>query len=106
YIAPSNPLPEGKQYVQTLENYVTGKETNFLTFDLDYKAIQKASDIGGIGTKVSDTARKVVYFNYDLIVISVPYDAIFFGTAGTTNVVVDFHEDPENPDIYVLDLSM
>lgn len=102
---PISGLSEGDQYIQTLEDYIAGNNSHEMTFNLDYKVIKKAANIGGIGTKVSDTHRKVVYFNEELIIIHITYDAAFFGIAGTTNVVVDFYEDKENPQIYILDLS-
>src|SRR5699024_959855 len=98
-------LAEGTQSIQTLENYLADSEADDIVFDLNYKSILKVSGIGGIGTKVSDKHRNVVYFNNELIVISVRYDAIFFGMAGVTNVMIDFSENQDNPKMYILDLS-
>lgn len=101
----NNGLPEGAQYIQTFEDYMAGNDSYVTTFDLDFKAIQKAAEFGGIGTRVSDAYRYVVYFNEELLIIHLTYDAAIVGIAGETNVVVDFHEDKENPHIYILDLS-
>lgn len=98
-------LAEGTQTIQTIDEYIAGTDTYELTFDLDFKAIQKAADITGIGTRVSESDREVVYFNEELLIIHVSYDAAITGKAGKTNVVIDFHEVKENPDIYILDLS-
>lgn len=94
-------LAEGKQYIQRLENYIAGNDSYHVSFDLNYNAIRQAWDLGGVGTKVSDTHRNIVYFDHDLVMISVSYRAPFFGTAGDVNVIFDFHEDEENPQIYI-----
>lgn len=105
HLYPGEGLDEGKQYVQTLENYLAGNDTYEVTFDLDFEDILKASDIGGIGAKVSEEHRNVVYVKDELIVIHVSYDAIFFGNAGETNLLIDFSEDAENPTFYVVDVA-
>lgn len=105
-VATDDKLEEGTQYIQTLEDYLADNEEYALTFNLNYKDILKASNIEGIGSRFSDTSRGVVYFKNEMIVIHITYDAVYFGVAGDTNLVIDFSEDKENPKIYVVNLSM
>lgn len=98
-------LEEGTQYIQTLENYLRGNDEYVLTFELNYKDISKASDIGGFGTKFSDNSSGIVYFKDEMIVLHAKYDAAFFGIAGDTNVVIDFSKNKDDPTVYVVDLA-
>lgn len=102
---PGEGISKGKQSIQKVEDYIAGNDKKHVTFDLHYKRIKNASDIGGIGTSVSGSGGKTVYFDQELLVIHIAYDAALFGIAGYTNVVVDFHEDNEQPNFYILDLS-
>src|SRR5699024_9923221 len=102
---PGEGISKGKQSIQKVEDYIAGNDKNHVTFDLHYKRIKNASDVEGLGTSVSGSGGKTVYFDQELLVIHIAYDAALFGIAGYTNVVVDFHEDNEHPNFYILDLS-
>lgn len=98
-------LEEGTQYIKTLENYLRDDDEYVFTFELNYKDILKASEVGGFGTKFSDHSRGIVYFKDELIVLHASYDAAFLGVAGDTNIVIDFSKNKENPTVYVVELA-
>ncbi|MEC2075123.1 hypothetical protein [Metabacillus fastidiosus] len=95
-------LPNGEQKIQTIDNYMAGNEVYEIEYKLDYKKIAKELDFAtsGIGS------AKLSYFNEDYVMLRLRYNGRLVGTAGETNVIVDFQEDKRNPTFYLVDLGI
>ncbi|MEC2075133.1 hypothetical protein [Metabacillus fastidiosus] len=95
-------LEDGIQKIQTIENYAAGNDKNQIEYNLDYEEIAKELDftISGIGSAT------INYFNENYLVLRLDYNGKFVGTAGATNVMIDFQENKENPAIYLINLGM
>ncbi|MEC2075124.1 hypothetical protein [Metabacillus fastidiosus] len=95
-------LPADVQKIQMIDNYLAGNEVYEIEYPLDYKEIAKELDFvtSGIGS------AEINYFNENYIVLELRYNGKFVGTAGATNVIVDFQEDKENPTFYLVDLGI
>ncbi|MED4454642.1 hypothetical protein [Metabacillus fastidiosus] len=95
-------LEDGTQKIQTIENYAAGNDKNQIEYNLDYEEIAKELDFttSGIGSAT------INYFNENYLVLRLDYNGKFVGTAGVTNVMIDFQEDKENPTFYLVDLDI
>ncbi|MGG3924385.1 hypothetical protein ABET51_00095 [Metabacillus fastidiosus] len=95
-------LEDGTQKIQTIENYAAGNDKNQIEYNLDYEEIAKELDFttSGIGSAT------INYFNENYLVLRLEYNGKFVGTAGVTNVMIDFQEDKENPTFYLVDLDI
>src|SRR5699024_2643257 len=98
----TDPLEEGEQCLQKLEDYVAGNEDCFRSFELNYKEMAKALDLAYFVDSASMAFP--LYRSEDLIVLKLQFQAPITGSAGQFNVFVDFSEDPENPTIYLVDI--
>ncbi|MDY0404677.1 hypothetical protein P5G51_004020 [Virgibacillus sp. 179-BFC.A HS] len=97
-----NPLPDGKQQIQTIENYMAGNDKYERTFEISFKKIAKELDL----KSAKDTGiAKIVYFNKNLVVLMLQYNAPIAGKAGKTNVIVDL-KNKEKPIAYLVDLGL
>ncbi|MEI3604358.1 hypothetical protein SPD48_01520 [Pseudogracilibacillus sp. SE30717A] len=99
----ADPLSEGKQRIQEIEEYLVGNEEYFAEFDLNLKQISDALELNSVNDV---SIGKVKYFNEDFIILYLNFKAAITGTAGSTNVIIDFQEDRENPTIYLVDLGL
>ncbi|MEI3604357.1 hypothetical protein SPD48_01515 [Pseudogracilibacillus sp. SE30717A] len=97
-----NPLEEGVQRVQRIEDYVEGNDQYYAEFKLNYEEISDELDFNSVGIGSANT----VYFNEDLIVIHLEFDAAITGTAGSTNVIIDLQKNKDNPIFYLVDLGI
>ncbi|WP_080874095.1 hypothetical protein [Oceanobacillus timonensis] len=97
-----NPLEEGKQRIQKVEDYAKGTEQNDAEFELNYDEIEDELSLDSVGIGRS----KIVYFNENFIVLRLKYKGAITGSAGSTNVIIDLQEDKENPTYYLVDLGM
>lgn len=96
------PLSEGIQHIQKTEDYLEGNKQMYAEFELDYKEIANQLDIESVGIGLAN----IVYFNEDYIVLFLAFNSAVTGSAGSTNVIVDFQEDKENPTLYLVDLGL
>ncbi|MEC2075128.1 hypothetical protein [Metabacillus fastidiosus] len=95
-------LPDRAQKIQTIDNYMAGNEVYEIEYSLDYKEIAKELDFVTSGIGSAD----VNYFNENYIVLRLRYNGKFVGTAGLTNVIIDFQENKEKPTFYLVDLDL
>ncbi|MEI3614239.1 hypothetical protein [Pseudogracilibacillus sp. SO30301A] len=95
-----NPLEEGVQRVQRIEDYLEGNDQYYAEFKLDFEEISDELDFKSVGIGSANT----VYFNEDLIVIHLEFDAAITGTAGSTNVIIDLQENKDKPIFYLVNL--
>lgn len=98
-----NPLAEGKQRIQKIEDYLAENDEYIVEFDLNFKQIADVLDLNSVNDV---SIGKVNYFNEDIIVLFLEFKAAITGTAGSTNVIVDFQENRENPTFYLVDLGL
>lgn len=99
----ADPLSEGKQHIQNIEDYLAGNDEYVAEFDLNFKQISDALELNSVNDV---SIGKVKYFNEDFVILYFKFKAAITGTAGSTNVFVDFQEDRENPTIYLVDLGL
>ncbi|MEI3614240.1 hypothetical protein [Pseudogracilibacillus sp. SO30301A] len=99
----ADPLSEGKQCIQNIEDYLAGNEEYTAEFDLNLKQISDALELNSVNDV---SIGKVKYFNEDFVIVYLNFKAAIAGTAGSTNVIIDFQEDWENPTIYLVDLGL
>lgn len=95
-------LEDGIQKIQTIDNYMAQNEVYEMEYKLDYKKIAKELDFktSGIGL------AHINYFNENYIVLRLKYNGRFVGTAGATNVIIDFQKDKKKPIFYLVDLDI
>ncbi|MBO1001781.1 hypothetical protein ACFSKI_10825 [Pseudogracilibacillus auburnensis] len=98
-----NPLAEDKQRIQKIEDYLAENDEYIVEFDLNFKQIADVLDLNSVNDV---SIGKVNYFNEDIIVLFLEFKAAITGTAGSTNVIVDFQENRENPTFYLVDLGL
>ena len=98
-----DPLSEGKQRIQKIENYLAGNDEYDTEFELNFKQISDTLDFNSIDDV---SIGKVKYFNEDVVVLFFDFKATITGTAGSTNVIIDFQENRKNPTIYLVDLGL
>ncbi|MBY7142363.1 hypothetical protein KFZ56_04485 [Virgibacillus sp. NKC19-3] len=96
------PLTEGTQKIQKVEDYIEGTKQNYAEFELNYDEIADELDFDSVGIGIA----KIAYFDEDFIILSLQFDSAFVGTAGSTNVIVDLQEDKGNPAYYLVDLRL
>ncbi|MEI3614238.1 hypothetical protein [Pseudogracilibacillus sp. SO30301A] len=96
------PLAEGVHRIQRTEDYLEENEQYYAEFELNYEEISNELDFKSVGIGLAD----IVYFNEDFVILYLNFKAAITGTAGSTNVIVDFQEDRENPTIYLVDLGL
>ncbi|UAC49679.1 hypothetical protein K6959_07745 [Bacillus aquiflavi] len=97
-----DPLSDGVQRIQTIENYMAGNDTYEAEFKISFKKIAKEA---GIKSAAGVGIAKIVYFNKDYIILGLHYHAPIVGDAGSTNVIIDLQGDKKNPTAYVVDLD-
>lgn len=98
-----DPLQEGEQQIQTIENYLVGNTTYEKEFTINFEEISNELDFKSSGNV---STGKVAYFHHDYIILFLNFTGPIVGTAGTTNVIVDFQEDKDNPTYHILDLGL
>lgn len=98
-----DPLSEGKQRIQKIENYLAGNDEYDTEFELNFKQISDTLDFNSIDDV---SIGKVKYFNEDVVVLFFDFKATITGTTGSTNVIIDFQENRKNPTIYLVDLGL
>lgn len=97
-----DPLENGVQQIQLVEDYLDGSGEIYAEFDMNYKKMGKHVDFKATNDV---STGKVVYFSEDWIVLFIEYNAPITGTSGSTNVLIDL-QDKENPTFYVVDLDI
>lgn len=97
-----DPLSDGPQQIQTIENYMEGNDTYEAAFNISFKKIAKELKFKADGVGVA----KIVYFNEDFVVLSLNYNAPIVGDAGSTNVIIDLQDDKDNPTAHLIDLDL
>ena len=98
-----DPLSEGKQRIQKIENYLAENDEYDTEFELNFKQISDTLDFNSIDDV---SIGKVKYFNEDVVVLFFDFKATITGTTGSTNVIIDFQENRKNPTIYLVDLGL
>ncbi|MFD1067594.1 hypothetical protein [Oceanobacillus locisalsi] len=98
----SSPLEEGVHHIQRTEDYLEGNEQYESEFELHYDEIADELDIDSVGIE----SANIVYFNGDYTVLHLEFSAAVTGSAGSTNVIIDFQEDKDNPTYYLVDLGI
>lgn len=98
-----DPLAEGMQHIQKIEDYLDGNDANVSEFNLNFKQISDELNLNSVDDV---SLGKVIYFDQDYVVLFLDFKAAVTGTAGSTNIIVDFKEDKENPIIYLVDLGL
>ncbi|NPC94624.1 hypothetical protein HOO54_20940 [Bacillus sp. WMMC1349] len=95
-------MPDGVQKIQTVDNYFKGNHKYKAEFKLDFGNIADKMDIN------SDTAdmADIRYFNENFVVLSVYYNGMFVGTAGSFNVLIDLQKNKNQPTAYLVDLGI
>ena len=99
----ADPINEGNQQIQKIEDYLSGNEEYVMEFDLDFKEIDDELDLNSTN---SVSPGRVVYLTEDFLVLYLNFKGAITGKAGSTNVIVDFQEDRENPTFYLVDLGL
>src|SRR5699024_2581615 len=94
---------ETEHIIQKTADYVEKSDETYASFALDYKAI---ADELGLKSSGSISIGKVVYFDEDLVILFLNFNAPVAGKAGQTNVIIDFQEDKANPTYYLVDLDI
>lgn len=97
------PIQEGVQQIQRIEDYVAGNDEYVATFDLNFKQISDALELDSVNDV---SIGKIIYFNEDYVVLFLEFKAAITGEAGSTNVIVDFQGDRQNPKMYLVDLGI
>ncbi|MBA4536754.1 hypothetical protein H1Z61_06230 [Bacillus aquiflavi] len=97
-----DPLSDGIQRIQTIENYMAGNDAYEAEFKISFKKIAKES---GFKSAAGVKHAHILYFNKDFIILSLSYHAPIVGNAGSTNVIIDLQGDKKNPTAYVVDLD-
>ncbi len=94
-------IKNGKQYIQTIENYIIGNKIYEKEFSIDFMKIAKKLEYksGSVGF------AKVYYFNKDFVVLSVNYHQIIAGDAGFANIIIDL-QGSKNYTAYLVDLGL
>lgn len=95
-------LSDGPQKIQTIDNYLEGNNKYEAEFTINFKKIAKEADINSS----TPSTAKVYYFSKEMIVLELSYEAFLFGSAGSTNVLIDLQEDKEHPTAYIIDLGI
>ena len=93
----------GEQVIQKTSDYLAGKDTSSAAFTLDYKEIAEKLELDAVD-EVS--VGKVNYFNENYLVLFLEFKKAVVGTAGSTNVIIDFEKDWKNPTFYLTDLGI
>ncbi|WP_080874094.1 hypothetical protein [Oceanobacillus timonensis] len=96
------PLTEGTQRIQKVENYFSGNDESDVEFELNYDEIDEELHLESVGIRLAS----IVYFNENFIILSLEFAGAFTGTAGSTNVIIDLQEDKDNPAYYLVDLGL
>ena len=97
-----NQIKDGNQRIQKTSEFLDKSDDYYIEFHLDTDEIADEMDFDSVGINQAS----VVYFNRDFVILSLSYDSAITGTAGSTNVIVDFQEDRENPSFYLVDLGL
>lgn len=74
------PLQEGIQKIQTIDQYLSGSDEYYTTFDLNFIHMLRASDIPSLGFTTSEVFRDVVYFQDEFVIVRVSYNYMFSDT--------------------------
>jgi len=96
------PLNEGTQKIQKIENYFSGNDESDVEFELNYDEIDEELNLESAGIRLAD----IVFFNENFIILNLEFAGAFTGSAGSTNVIVDLQEDKDNPTYYLVDLRL
>lgn len=96
-------IKKGKQRIQRTEDYFAGNHEDYATFDLPFKEVAKELEFTPISF---GSHARLHYFSEDYIVYSFAYNALFFGTSGNTNTIVDLQESTDNPTFYLEDFGI
>lgn len=94
-------ISDGKQEIQTIENYLANNDEYYSRFNINFKQIAKKMNFKTSGPGLSS----INYFDEDFIVLRIDYDGPIVGTAGGSNVIIDLRENKENPTAYIVDLD-
>ena len=91
-----------KHRIQRIEDYLEGNNELFAEFELDYEEMSDVLGIDSVGAGLVN----VVFMNDKYAVLHVGFSGAITGTAGSTNVIIDFQENREDPTIYLVDLDI
>lgn len=94
---------KGKQRIQKTEDYLTGNKQYDRTFRMDFKQIAKEFGITGFP---SANDPRPIYFNENYIMYSIPYKAVYIGSAGHVNVIVDLQDPSQKPTFYLFNFGL
>lgn len=97
-----DPLTDGTQKIQRIEDYIEGNDTYYAEFEIDFDYIDQLLDLGSIDISIAD----IVYFNKDYIVLFLEFAGPITGSVGSTNVIIDLQEDKNHPLFYIVDLDL
>ena len=95
-------MADGVQRIQKASDFLGETESTYIEFQLNFEEIANQLDMKT--TEINQA--NVVYFNNDFIVLYLRYGGAFTGSAGSTNVIVDFQEDQDHPTFYLVDLGL
>ncbi|GIO24153.1 hypothetical protein [Oceanobacillus sp. J11TS1] len=98
----TEPIKEGTQKIQKVEDYISGNKEINAEFELNYDEIDKELNLESAGIRLADIA----YFNENCIILSLEFAEAITGSAGSTNVIIDLQEDKNNPTYYLVDLGL
>ena len=88
--------------IQRIEDYLEGNNEYYSQFEFDYEEMSEQLGIDSVGAG----EVKVLYLSEDYAVLRVRFAGAITGSPGTTNVILDFKENPEDPVIYLIDLGL
>ncbi|WP_253907725.1 hypothetical protein [Bacillus sp. WMMC1349] len=95
-------ISEGVQKIQTVDNYLKGNDKYEAQFKLDFENISEEMDFKASGISIAD----ISYFNENFVVLSLTYNGIIVGTAGSVNVLIDLQRSKKQPTAYLVDLNI
>ena len=91
-----------KHRIQRIEDYLEGNNEYYSQFEFDYEEMSDHLGIDSVGAG----EVKVLYLSEDYAVLQVRFAGAITGSPGSTNVILDFKENPEDPAIYLIDLGL
>ncbi|HZW67838.1 MAG TPA: hypothetical protein VFF20_04460 [Pseudogracilibacillus sp.] len=94
-------VSDGRQDIQTIENYLANNDEYYSRFNINFKQIAKKMNFKTSGPGLSS----INYFDEDFIILRIDYDGRIVGTAGGSNVIIDLRENKEDPTAYIVDLD-